>query len=96
MRSLAKCLNQTFVPLKILTGEAWQVRPKVARRLWLRAAQHKRLGVDYIDIYRPGRLDPNVPIEDTVGAIGELVKAGYVRAIGLFEVGPGGCSQGSS
>ena len=48
----------------------------------------KRLGVDCIDIYRPGRLDPNVPIEDTVGAIGELVKAGYVRAIGLSEVGP--------
>ena len=47
----------------------------------------KRLGVDYIDIYRPGRLDPNVPIEDTVGAIGELVTAGYVRAIGLSEVG---------
>jgi aryl-alcohol dehydrogenase-like predicted oxidoreductase len=48
----------------------------------------KRLAVDYIDIYRPGRLDPNVPIEDTVGAIGELVKAGYVRASGLSEVGP--------
>ena len=48
----------------------------------------KRLGVDYIDIYRPGRLDPNVPIEETVGAIGEMVKAGYVRAIGLSEVGP--------
>jgi aryl-alcohol dehydrogenase-like predicted oxidoreductase len=48
----------------------------------------KRLGVDYIDVYRPGRLDPNVPIEETVGAIGELVKAGYVRAIGLSEVGP--------
>jgi aryl-alcohol dehydrogenase-like predicted oxidoreductase len=48
----------------------------------------KRLGVDYIDVYRPGRLDPNVPIEETVGAIGELVKAGFVRAIGLSEVGP--------
>ena len=48
----------------------------------------KRLGVDHIDIYRPGRLDPNVPIEDTVGAIADLVKAGYVRAIGLSEVGP--------
>jgi aryl-alcohol dehydrogenase-like predicted oxidoreductase len=48
----------------------------------------KRLGVDHIDIYRPGRLDPNVPIEETVGAIAELVKAGYVRAIGLSEVGP--------
>jgi aryl-alcohol dehydrogenase-like predicted oxidoreductase len=47
-----------------------------------------RLGVDYIDIYRPARLDPTVPIEDTIGAIAELVKAGYVRAIGLSEVGP--------
>jgi len=47
-----------------------------------------RLGVDYIDIYRPGRLDPSVPIEDTIGAIGDLVQAGYVRAIGLSEVGP--------
>jgi aryl-alcohol dehydrogenase-like predicted oxidoreductase len=47
----------------------------------------KRLGVDYIDIYRPSRLDPNVPIEETIGAIAELVKAGYVRAIGLSEVG---------
>ena len=46
-----------------------------------------RLGVDHIDIYRPTRLDPSVPIEDTIGAIGELVKAGYVRAIGLSEVG---------
>jgi aryl-alcohol dehydrogenase-like predicted oxidoreductase len=48
----------------------------------------QRLGVDYIDIYRPARLDPSVPIEDTVGAIGELVEAGYVRHIGLSEVGP--------
>jgi aryl-alcohol dehydrogenase-like predicted oxidoreductase len=48
----------------------------------------KRLGVDYIDIYRPARLDPKVPIEDTVGAIAEMVKAGYVRHIGLSEVGP--------
>lgn len=46
-----------------------------------------RLGVDHIDIYRPARLDPNVPIEDTIGAISELVKAGYVRHIGLSEVG---------
>src|SRR5208283_5200411 len=48
----------------------------------------KRLGVSYIDIYRPARLDPNVPIEDTVGAIAEMVKAGYVRYVGLSEVGP--------
>jgi aryl-alcohol dehydrogenase-like predicted oxidoreductase len=47
----------------------------------------KRLGVDYIDIYRPSRLDPSVPIEDTIGAIAEMVKSGYVRAIGLSEVG---------
>jgi aryl-alcohol dehydrogenase-like predicted oxidoreductase len=47
----------------------------------------KRLGVDYIDIYRPARLDPAVPIEETVGAIAEMVKAGYVRYIGLSEVG---------
>jgi len=48
----------------------------------------KRLGVEYIDIYRPSRLDPNVPIEETIGAIAEMVKAGYVRHIGLSEVGP--------
>ncbi|WP_304190515.1 aldo/keto reductase [Phenylobacterium aquaticum] len=47
----------------------------------------KRLGVDHIDIYRPARLDPAVPIEETVGAIADLVKAGYVRHIGLSEVG---------
>ena len=47
----------------------------------------KRLGVDVIDIYRPARLDPAVPIEDTIGAIAELVTAGYVRQIGLSEVG---------
>jgi aryl-alcohol dehydrogenase-like predicted oxidoreductase len=46
-----------------------------------------RLGVDHIDIYRPSRLDPNVPIEETVGAIADLVKKGYVRHIGLSEVG---------
>lgn len=46
-----------------------------------------RLGVDHIDIYRPSRLDPSVPIEETIGAIADMVKAGYVRAIGLSEVG---------
>ncbi|WP_441231151.1 aldo/keto reductase [Tardiphaga sp. 215_C5_N2_1] len=46
-----------------------------------------RLGVEVIDIYRPARLDPNVPIEDTVGAIADLIKAGYVKHIGLSEVG---------
>src|SRR5260370_743209 len=46
-----------------------------------------RLGLDHIDIYRPARLDPQVPIEDTVGAIADMIKAGYVRCIGLSEVG---------
>jgi aryl-alcohol dehydrogenase-like predicted oxidoreductase len=46
-----------------------------------------RLGVEYLDIYRPARLDAEVPIEETVGAIGEMVDAGYVRHIGLSEVG---------
>src|SRR5690606_36014970 len=45
------------------------------------------LGVDHVDIYRPARLDPAVPIEDTIGAVADLVKAGYVRYIGLSEVG---------
>jgi aryl-alcohol dehydrogenase-like predicted oxidoreductase len=48
----------------------------------------RRLGLDHLDIYRPGRLDPQVPIEETVGAIADLVRAGYVRAVGLSEVGP--------
>jgi aryl-alcohol dehydrogenase-like predicted oxidoreductase len=46
-----------------------------------------RLGTDHVDVYRPSRLDPAVPIEDTVGAIAELVKSGHVRAVGLSEVG---------
>lgn len=46
-----------------------------------------RLGVDYVDIYRPARLDPSVPVEETIGAIADMVKAGYVRHIGLSEVG---------
>jgi aryl-alcohol dehydrogenase-like predicted oxidoreductase len=47
----------------------------------------KRLGVEYIDVYRPARLDPAVPIEDTVGAIADMIQAGYVKHIGLSEVG---------
>ena len=48
----------------------------------------KRLDVDYIDIYRPARLDPRVPIEDAVGAIADMIKAGFVRYVGLSELGP--------
>ncbi len=47
----------------------------------------QRLGVDTIDIYRPARLDPSVPIEETVGAMADMVKAGWIRHIGLSEVG---------
>jgi aryl-alcohol dehydrogenase-like predicted oxidoreductase len=47
----------------------------------------QRLGVDTIDIYRPARLDPNVPIEETIGAMADMVKAGWIRHIGLSEVG---------
>jgi aryl-alcohol dehydrogenase-like predicted oxidoreductase len=47
----------------------------------------RRLGTDYIDIYRLGRVDPAVPIEETVGAIAELIKAGHVRHVGLSEAG---------
>jgi aryl-alcohol dehydrogenase-like predicted oxidoreductase len=68
---------------------AWlgiDTRP-AAVKTWL-AYSLNRLGVDHVDIYRPARLDPAVPIEDTIGAIADLVKAGYVRAIGLSEVGP--------
>jgi aryl-alcohol dehydrogenase-like predicted oxidoreductase len=46
-----------------------------------------RLGTDYIDLYQPARLDPHVPIEDTVGAISEMIEAGYVRHLGLSEMG---------
>ena len=47
----------------------------------------RRLGVDHLDVYRPARLDPSVPIEETVGALAEMVRAGYIRHIGLSEVG---------
>ncbi len=60
-------------------------RPAAVRNFLAYSLQ--RLGLDHIDIYRPARLDPNVPIEDTVGAIADMVKAGYVRHIGLSEVG---------
>ena len=57
-----------------------------AVKTWL-AYSLQRLGTDHIDIYRPARLDPDVPIEETVGAIAEMIEAGYVRHIGLSEVG---------
>jgi aryl-alcohol dehydrogenase-like predicted oxidoreductase len=64
----------------------FDARPSAVRNFL--AYTLKRLGTDHVDIYRPSRRDPAVPIEDTIGAIADLVKAGYVRAIGLSEVGP--------
>ncbi len=60
-------------------------RPAAVRNFLAYSLQ--RLGVDYIDIYRPSRLDPHVPIEETMGALADLVKAGWIRHIGLSEVG---------
>ena len=67
---------------------AWlghESRPASVKNFLAQSLQ--RLGLDHIDIYRPSRLDVSVPIEDTVGAIADMVKAGYVRHIGLSEVG---------
>jgi aryl-alcohol dehydrogenase-like predicted oxidoreductase len=63
----------------------YDARP-AAVKTWL-AYSLQRLGTDHIDVYRPARLDPNVPIEETIGAISEMVEAGYVGRIGLSEVG---------
>jgi aryl-alcohol dehydrogenase-like predicted oxidoreductase len=63
----------------------YDARPMAIRNF--AAYSLKRLKVEHIDIYRPARLDPQVPIEDVIGAMAELVKAGYVRYIGLSEVG---------
>jgi aryl-alcohol dehydrogenase-like predicted oxidoreductase len=70
-------------------GNGWygnDTRPAAVKNFLAYTLQ--RLGVDHIDIYRPARLDANVPIEDTVGAIAECVEAGWVRHVGLSEVGP--------
>lgn len=91
----ALCCEREQVLLSVKFGAqrgpdgAWlgyDARP-AAVKTWL-AYSLKRLGTDYIDIYRPARLDPAVPIEDTIGAIADMVKAGYVRYIGLSEMGP--------
>ena len=69
-------------------GGGWggiDTRPEAMRNFL--AYSLNRLGTDHVDIYRPARLDPAVPIEDTIGAIAEQVQAGYVRYIGLSEMG---------
>ena len=80
-------ISVKFGALRDLNGNfaGTDTRP-VAIRNFL-AYTLRRLGTDRVDIYRPARLDPNVPIEETVGAMADLVKAGHVRHIGLSEVG---------
>ena len=67
------------------TPDGIDTRPAAMRNFLTYSLQ--RLGVDHVDVYRPARLDPSVPIEETVGAIAEMVEKGYVRHIGLSEVG---------
>ncbi|MGF6958223.1 aldo/keto reductase [Paraburkholderia youngii] len=69
-------------------------RPAAVRNFVAYSLQ--RLGVDHIDIYRPARLDPQVPIEETIGAIADLVKEGYVRHIGLSELGAASIRRAAS
>jgi len=90
LRSLQRhgaLISVKFGALRDPSG-AWvgsDARPAAVKNFLAYSLQ--RLGVDHIDIYRPARLDPNVPIEETIGAIAEMVKAGYVRHVGLSEVG---------
>ena len=79
-------LSVKFGVLRDVWGRpsGFDCRPKAIRSFV--AYSMARLGVDHLDIYRPARLDPEVPIEDTIGAIADLVKEGYVRHIGLSEL----------
>jgi len=70
-------------PDRVFVG--FDARPQLVKAF--AAYSLKRLGIDVIDIYRPARLDPNVPIEETIGAIADLIKAGFVKHVGLSEVG---------
>jgi aryl-alcohol dehydrogenase-like predicted oxidoreductase len=80
-------LSVKFAALRDPKG-AWlgvDARPAAVKNFL--AYSLRRLGTDYIDIYRPGRFNPAVPIEETVGAIAEMIQAGHVRYVGLSEVG---------
>jgi aryl-alcohol dehydrogenase-like predicted oxidoreductase len=80
-------LSVKFGALRAPDGSwiGFDARPVAAKNFL--AHSLTRLGTDHVDIYRPSRLDPAVPIEETVGAIADLVKAGWVRHVGLSEVG---------
>lgn len=80
-------ISVKFGAMRDYTGAAvgYDARPAAVKNFL--AYSMRRLRTDYIDLYRPARLDPTVPIEDTIGAMADMVKAGYVRHIGLSEVG---------
>src|SRR3954453_23547527 len=80
-------LSVKFGGLRDPSG-AWSgydARPAAVKNFLAYSLRH--LGVDHIDVYRPARVDPDVPIEETVGAIGEMIDAGWVRHVGLSEAG---------
>jgi aryl-alcohol dehydrogenase-like predicted oxidoreductase len=81
-------ISVKFGALRSPSGESLgiDVRPNAVKNFAAYSLQ--RLGVDVIDIYQPGRIDPNVPVEETVGAIADLIKEGKVRYLGLSEAGP--------
>jgi aryl-alcohol dehydrogenase-like predicted oxidoreductase len=81
------CVSVKFGALRGPDGAfiGFDARPQLVKTF--AAYSLKRLGIDVIDIYRPARLDPNVPIEETIGAIADLIKAGFVKHVGLSEVG---------
>jgi len=87
-RALATRRHQAVVATKF--GMAVDEQRKGARPEYVRRAcddSLKRLGTDYIDLYQLHQPDPSVPIADTLGVLNDLVKAGYVRHVGLSEVG---------
>jgi aryl-alcohol dehydrogenase-like predicted oxidoreductase len=79
-------LATKFGQVKTATGQAVDGRPEYVRQAC--EASLERLGVETIDLYYQHRVDPNVPIEDTVGAMADLVRAGKVRWLGLSEARP--------
>lgn len=84
--------DQVFISVKFGALRNWDGgfigidnRPVAVRNFLAYSLQ--RLGIDHIDVYYPARVDPNVPIEDTVGILGELVQEGKIRYVGLSEAG---------
>jgi len=89
-RALEGRRDQAFIAVKFgalrgpdLSFHGLDMRPAAVKNFL--AYSLRRLGTDYIDLYQPCRVDPKVPIEDTIGAIADMVKAGYVRQIGISE-----------